>query len=177
MAKNPRNAPKTVLALDPGLRELGYAVLAGRKLVASGVRPLFLTPRHNRIAEGRRLLKGWLAAHRPDTVILERTYAHPTGTFHDVHRFATAMLKAAGRRGFRTATYPPQTVRKAIVGNGNAEKREAAKVLAAQFPALQVLLHWRTRKAEKYFLNAFDALALAVFHQTQHPPSRSRSSG
>ena len=169
--------PKTVLALDPGLRELGYAVLTGRRLVASGVRPLFLTPPQGRIAEGRRLLKQWLAAYRPDALVVERTYAHPTGTFHDVHRFATAMLKAAGRRGFPTATYPPQTVRKAIVGNGNAEKREAAKVLAAKFPALRMYLtsdrKWKTR----YFLNAFDAVALAVFHQAQNPPSRSRPSG
>ena len=65
--------PRTVLALDPGLRELGYAVLAGRKLVASGVRPLFLTSREHRIGEGRRLLKQWLAAHHPDTVVVERS--------------------------------------------------------------------------------------------------------
>lgn len=170
-----RKNRRTVLALDPGLRELGYAVLTGQKLVASGVRALYLTPSEHRIAEGRRLLKQWLAAHRPDTVVLERTYHHPTGTFDDVHRFATAMLKAAGRRGFRTATYPPQTVRKAIVGNGNAEKREAARVLAAKFPALRMYLSsdrkWKTR----YFLNAFDAVALAVFHNNS--PSRSRSSG
>ena len=30
--------PDTILALDPGLRELGYAVLQGRRLVTSGVR-------------------------------------------------------------------------------------------------------------------------------------------
>jgi Holliday junction resolvasome RuvABC endonuclease subunit len=169
--------PRTVLALDPGLRELGYAVLAGKKLIASGVRPLFLTPPHGRIAEGRRLLKQWLAAYRPDTVVLERTYPHPTGTFDDVHRFATAMLKVAGRRGFATATYPPQTVRKAIVGNGNAEKREGAKVLAARYPALRMYLSSDKKWKARYFLNAFDAVALAVFHQGQNPPSRSRSSG
>lgn len=173
MQKNPR----TVLALDPGLRELGYAVLAGRKLVAAGVRPLYLTPAPKRVGEARRLLERWLQAYRPGCVVLERTYAHPTGTFDSVHRFATAMLKAAGRRGYRTATYSPQTVRKAIAGNGNAEKREAAKVLAARFPALRMYLSsdrkWKTR----YFLNAFDAVALALFHQGQNPPSRSWPSG
>ncbi len=169
--------PRTVLALDPGLRELGYAVLAGRKLVASGVRPLFLTPKQYRIAEGRRLLKQWLRAYRPGCVVLERTYAHPTGTFDSVHRLATALQKAASRRGYRTATYPPQTVRKAIVGNGNAEKREAAKVLAAKFPTLRMYLTSDRKWKIRYFLNAFDAVALAVFHQGQNPPSRSRSSG
>ncbi len=173
MPKNPR----TVLALDPGLRELGYAVLAGRRLVASGVRPLYLTPAPQRVGEARRLLKQWLRAYRPGCVVVERTYAHPTGTFDSVHRLAVALQKAASRRGFRTATYPPQTVRKAIVGNGNAEKREAAKVLAAKFPALRMYLTSDRKWKARYFLNAFDAVALALFHQGQNPPSRSRSSG
>jgi len=171
----PKN--ETILALDPGLRELGFAILAGKKLVTSGVRPLFLTPSGRRVPEARRLLKQWLKAYKPRTVILERTYAHPTGTFHSVHQLARALLKTAWRRGFQTATYPPQTVRKAIVGNGNAEKLEIAKVLSARYPALRMYVpsdrKWKTR----YFQNAFDALALAVYHQENQPPSRSRSSG
>ena len=169
--------PRTVLALDPGLRELGYAVLTGKRLTASGVRPLFLTRAPNRVGEARRLLKGWLSAYRPDDVVIERTYAHPTGTFDSVHRLAVALQKAASRRGFRTVTYPPQTVRKAIVGNGNAEKRESARVLAARYPALRMYLTSDCKWKARYFLNAFDALALAVFHQGHNPPSRSRSSG
>lgn len=172
-----RKTPRTVLAIDPGLRELGFAVLTGRRVAASGVRPLFLTPSPNRVGEARRLLKGWLSAYRPDDVVIERTYAHPTGTFDSVHRLAVALQKAASRRGFRTATYSPQTVRKAIVGNGNAEKVEAAKVLAAKYPALRMYLSSDRKWKARYFLNAFDALALAVFHQGQNPPSRSRSSG
>ena len=169
---------RTILALDPGLRELGFAILSGPKLVTSGVRPLYLTPTRQRVAEARRLVVQWLAAYKPDMVILERTYAHPTGTFDQVHRLAVALRQTASRRGFRTATYPPQTVRKAIVGNGNAEKHEIARVLSARFPALRVFLTqdriWKTR----YFQNLFDALALAVFHQMKDkPPSRSRSSG
>jgi len=172
----PKN-PSTTLALDPGLRELGFAILSGKKLVTSGVRPLYLTPAPGRIPEARRLLKQWLKAYRPETVVLERTYAHPTGTFHSVHRLAVALQKAASRRGYTTISYPPQTVRKAIVGNGNAQKLEIAKVLSARYPALRMYVtsdrKWKTR----YFQNAFDALALAVFHHESKPPSRSRSSG
>ena len=172
-----RKNPSTILAIDPGLRELGFAILSGKKLITSGVRPLFLTPSRRRVPEARRLLKQWLRAYRPETVVLERTYAHPTGTFDSVHRLAVALQKAASRRGFRTASYPPQTVRKAIVGNGNAPKLEIAKVLSARYPALRMYVtsdrKWKTR----YFQNAFDALALAVFHQENQPPSRSRSSG
>ncbi len=165
----------TILALDPGLRELGFAVLKGERLLASGVRPLFLTPKRFRFAEGRRLLKQWLAAYDPDVVVLERTYAHPTGTFDSVHRFAVALQKAAGRRGFRTATYPPQTVRKAVAGNGNAPKGAIARVLAANFPSLRVYVTQDRKWKERYWQNLFDALALAEYHRSlSNPPSRSR---
>jgi Holliday junction resolvasome RuvABC endonuclease subunit len=166
---------ETVLALDPGLRELGFAVLRGSKLVAAGVRPLFLTPKPLRVAEGRRLLIQWLRAYEPDTLVVERTYPHPTGTFDSVRRFAVALSKAAGRRGFRTATYPPQTVRKAIAGNGNAPKAAAARVLAARYPSLRVYVTQDRRWKERYWQNLFDALALAEYHRSlSNPPSRSR---
>jgi len=165
----------TILALDPGLRELGFAVLKGPKLLASGVRPLFLTPKQFRVDEGRRVLKQWLQAYDPDIVLVERTYAHPTGTFDSVHRFATALQKAAGRRGFAAATYPPQTVRKAIVGNGNAPKSAIARVLAAKYPSLRVYVTQDRKWKERYWQNLFDALALAEYHRiVSQPPSRSR---
>jgi len=168
---------ETILALDPGLRELGFVVMVGPKLVASGVRPLYLTPARFRIGEGRRLLKQWIKAYLPDIVIVERTNAHPTGTFNSVHLFASSLLRMCVRRGIHTATYATQTVRKAITGNGNAPKREVAKVLAARFPSLHVYVTQDKKWKERFWQNLFDALALAVFHQNQHPPSRSRSSG
>jgi crossover junction endodeoxyribonuclease RuvC len=159
-----RKNPSTILAIDPGLRELGYAVLTGKKLAVSGVRPLFLLPRGRRVLEALRLLRQWITAFRPDVVVIERTYSHPTGTFNAVHGLAVALQKAASRRGVPAVSYPPQTVRKAIVGNGNAEKQEAARALAARYPATRMYLtsdrKWKTR----YFLNQFDAIALGVYH-------------
>ncbi len=171
-----RKNPSTILAIDPGLRELGFVVLSEKRIVASGVRPLFLTPFPSRIPEARRVLKGLLAAYRPGVVIVERTYAHPTGSLSSVHHLAASLLKVCQRRHVRTVTYPPQTVRKFITGNGNDEKRAAAKVLAARFPELRIHVSndriWKTR----FWLNLFDALALAVYHRAQ-PPSRNRTSG
>ena len=173
MAKN-----ETILALDPGLRELGFAVMTGPKVVASGVRPLYLTPSRFRVGEARRTLLQLLKAHRPQLVILERTNTHPTGTFNSVHLLARSLLRMCIRRGIRTATYATQTVRKAITGNGNAPKREVAKILAARFPSLHVYVTQDKKWKERFWQNLFDALALAVFHQMKDkPPSRSRSSG
>jgi len=169
----PKN--ETILALDPGLRELGFAIMAGPKLVQSGVRPLYLSPARFRVGEARRTLRQLLMAYRPQLVILERTNPHPTGTFNSVHLLARALLRMCIRRGIRTATYPTQTVRKAITGNGNAPKREISRVLAARFRNLHVYLTQDKKWKERYWQNLFDALALAVFHQMKDkPPSRSR---
>lgn len=167
---------KPILALDPGFRDLGFAVLAGPRLVTSGVSPLRLLPRQKRLAESRRLLRQWLKAYRPGMVVLEQTHRHPTSTFNLVDVLAQSVRRAARRRGLRVTSYAPQTVRKSLVGNGKATKREVAIALAAQFPALRVYVTQDRRWKERYWQNMFDAIALAVHHQG-HPPSRSRSCG
>jgi crossover junction endodeoxyribonuclease RuvC len=155
----------TILALDPGLRDLGYAVLAGPKLVASGVRPLRLLPRAERLREARRLVRSWVTAFHPQVVVLEATYGHPVPGFAALDRLAGAVRKIARMKRLVVASYPPQTVRKALVGNGWATKRELASAIAIHFPSLRLYLTADRRWKERYFLNMFDAVALALYHQ------------
>lgn len=158
----------TILALDPGLRDLGYAVLRGRKIVTAGVKPLRLLPRDERRAEARRLVRGWLRAYQPQALVLEATYRHPVPWLNDLHRVAVSAARLAERqRGLRVATYAPQTVRKSLTGDGWSSKRETAVVLACRFPALRVYLTQDRKWKERYWLNLFDAIALAVHHQTR----------
>lgn len=165
-----------ILAVDPGFRDLGYAVLAGRRLLASGVSPLRLVPRERRMREARRLVRHWLVAYGAREIVIERTYRHPTSTFDLVDRLARSVRGAAKRRGLRIATYAPQTVRASVVGNGRATKREVAVAIAGRFPALRVYVTQDRRWKERYWQNMFDAIALALHHEG-HPPSRSRRYG
>lgn len=159
----------TTLALDPGLRDLGFAVLSGTRLVASGVRPLRLFPKNRRPEEARRLVYGWIRAYRPETLVLEATHGHSVSTFSALNRLALSVRRVAIRHRLAVATYAPQTVRKAVVGNGWATKRELANAIAIQFPSLRVYLTQDRKWKERYFLNMFDAVALAVYHQEKRP--------
>lgn len=160
------NNPTTILALDPGLRDLGFAVLSGKRLVASGVRPLRLLPRERRLAEARRLVHAWVRAYRPGALVLEATYGHPVASFASLHRLAAMTRRLAKEKRVRVSTYAPQTVRKSLTGNGWATKRELAQTIAIHFPALRVYLTQDRKWKERYFLNLFDAVALALHHQT-----------
>jgi Holliday junction resolvasome RuvABC endonuclease subunit len=167
---------KTILALDPGFREPGYAILAGEKLLAHGVANLRILPRRRRPVEVRRLLRHWFRTYGPASIVLERTHPQPRLTFNRVHEVATVVRRWARRRRVPVSTYAPQTIRKHVVGNGRATKREVALAIAGRFPALRVYVTQDRKWKERYFQNMFDAVALALHHRL-HPPSRSRPCG
>lgn len=167
--------PRTILALDPGLREFGYAVLTGRRLVASGVVNLRETPRHRRLGVAQSHVRRWVTAHRPSAIVVEKTHPHSLPWLHRLHLLTLGVRRIALRRRAEFAMYAPQTVRKSLVGNGRAKKPEVAVAVAHRFPQLRVHLTQDRRWKERFWQNMYDAVALAVHHQrSQHPPSRGR---
>jgi Holliday junction resolvasome RuvABC endonuclease subunit len=158
---------QTILALDPGLRDLGYAILHGRTLVDSGVRTFRFVPSNQRHAAILRTLLDWVELYRPAALILEATPGNGHPTFHALRKLGQSIARLARTSGIPWAVYPAQTVRKALVGNGWASKRDVAVALASRYPTLSIYVRQNRRWKEKYFQNMFDALALAVHHQAQ----------
>ncbi len=77
----------------------------------------------------------------------------------------------AKARGVSVAAYAPQTVRKTLTGNGWATKDEVATALSFRYPALRVYLTQDRKWKVRYWQNMFDAVALAIHHGAQKPPS------
>jgi Holliday junction resolvasome RuvABC endonuclease subunit len=156
---------KTILAVDPGLRDLGFAVLRGRRLATAGVEPLRLLPAERRHYAALRCVRELIRSYGPGVLVLETTARHSLSWLDAVDRLARSLRRLARREGAIVATYAAQTVRKSVVGNGRARKREVAEALAARFPELRVFLTQDRRWKERYFQNLFDALALALHHE------------
>ena len=160
-----RKRTEAILAIDPGLRDLGFAVLEGSRIIASGVRPLRLLPRATRPREARRLVRKWLAAYRPSSLVLEKTYRHPVPWLNELHKVMRGVGTIARSRGLTVAVYAPQSVRKTLTGDGWATKDEVATALTYRYPALRVYLTQDRKWKVRYWQNAFDAVALALHHQ------------
>jgi Holliday junction resolvasome RuvABC endonuclease subunit len=171
-----RTKTDTILALDPGLRDLGYAVLHGRRLVTSGVVGLRRVPKDARLAIARRNVRTWLRTHRPDVVVVEKTYRHPLPWLDQLHQLTRSARNLATRQRATFAMYAPQRVRATVAGNGKARKPEVAVAVAHRYPSLRVYLTQDRRWKERYWQNMFDAIALALHHQAAQPPSHSRFS-
>lgn len=161
--------PRTILAIDPGLRDIGYAVLVSSRLVESGVHRLKEPSSLARRREAGQWLIFVLETYGPDILILERANRQRAGRFGELNRLVELFQQIAGRLHVPVAAYPPQTVRKGLLGDGWASKRTLADALAQRIPGLRIYLKQDRRWKERFWLNAFDAIALALYHRKHRP--------
>lgn len=164
MLKQPR---QTTLAIDPGLRDLGWAVFRDGTLVDASVKTFRFTRRSERHAAALTCVRTWVDRYRVSTIVLESTRPSRQPSLALLHRWTRSVLRLAQRRGLLTAVYDVQQVRKALLGTGWGSKRDAAVLLAARYPPFQMLLRQDRAWKERYFHNMFDAIALGLHHRSQ----------
>jgi Holliday junction resolvasome RuvABC endonuclease subunit len=159
--------PKTILAVDPGLRSLGIAVLDGRsrlrhsEVLTTSARE----SRERRLRTIRRRVTELLALYRPRVVLLEATWTSRNRSLAPVHRVSRLCKSICRARGITIIEVPTATVRRQLVGYGKAGKREMASFIAHLYPELRVYLRQKEKWKERHFLNLFDAVALGVWYQ------------
>ena len=157
----PQACPWTiVLGIDPGTRVVGFGALvvrrSGPRLLAAGV---LRAPAHAGVPE--RL--GWiaeavenlLARLKPQVVVVEQAFAaRNVQSALRIGEGRGVVLACAARRRARVVQYPPAVAKKAVVGNGSADKGQVAAMVAAALGLDQAPAP----------LDASDALALALAH-------------
>jgi len=155
-----------VLGVDPGLTRCGIGVVdgsAGRRCTLVHVEVLS-TPADADI--GARLLTlevgvaAAIAAHRPDTVAVERVFSqHNVRTVMGTAQAGAVAIIAAARAGIPVALHTPSEVKAAVTGSGRADKAQVATMVTRLLG-----LGARPRPAD-----AADALALAICHLWRAP--------
>jgi len=148
-----------VIGLDPGLRATGWGVIEahGTRLahVASGTLRSRTDGRlAERLVELHDGLQEVLATHHPETAAVEETFVNknPTSTLKLGQARGIALLVPA-LAGLPVAEYAPNTVKKAVVGVGHADKAQIHAML-------RVLLGGVVPDGP----DAADALAVAICH-------------
>lgn len=156
-----------ILGIDPGLRRTGWGIIEcdGPRLiyVASGhvssTAGNLLAYRLRELYEG---LSSVVSAFQPDEAAVEETF---------VNENARATLKLGQARGLAllvpalggltVAEYPPNLVKKAVVGAGHADKRQ-----------VQAMIGYLLPKAAFESADEADALAIAICHAHHHSVRR-----
>lgn len=161
----------TILGLDPGTRFLGAAVLRGNELLAyavhelkNGIRP------YDVIGQARRVVFRYIEQHEPQVVAIEAPYLIATERGAVLTTLARELHERAKELGLEVVELSPERVRSLVTGNPKATKYEMAQRLAATgFPELRSLVPKKPKtpalwlsSRERYWLHAFDALALGL---------------
>jgi Holliday junction resolvasome RuvABC endonuclease subunit len=161
----------TILGLDPGTRFLGAAVLRRRELVAYGVHELKNGRRpYDVIGQARRVVFGYIEQYGPQVVAIEAPYLIATKRGAVLTTLAQELHERSKELGLEVVELSPEDVRKVVVGKERATKIDVAEGLVTRgFTELRSLVPKRParpalglRPRDRYWLHAFDALALAV---------------
>lgn len=154
------------MGIDPGLTRCGLSVLQtgkGRQVIPVAV-GVVRTPSSADLPE--RLLRlsnavnEWLDDYAPDVVAMERIFerSNVSTVMHTAHAVGVMVL-AAAQRGIPVYMYTPSEVKKAISGNGRADKKQMTamitRILGLSAPPKPA--------------DAADALAIAVCHCWRAP--------
>jgi Holliday junction resolvasome RuvABC endonuclease subunit len=158
------NKKNRVLAIDPGSREMGLAVLDDSELIHYAVKTLKqFRPKPALKKAVKDILTRLIIEYAIKTLVFEN------GWFSQVksplfQAVVEAIKEIAKAKGLKTVSYAPKTIRKLICQDGKATKKRTAQILANRYPELAIYLQQDYRWKEKYWLNAFDAIAAGLTH-------------
>jgi crossover junction endodeoxyribonuclease RuvC len=148
-----------ILGLDPGLGTTGWGLIAaeGNRLshIANGeLKTKVSAPLPERLADLANQLEALVAEHRPDAAAVEEVFVNknPQSTLKLGQARGVAIMLAA-RAGLDVGEYAARLVKKAVVGNGNAEKVQVHAMVGRLLPGVTIAGP-----------DAADALAVAITH-------------
>ena len=149
----------TILGIDPGLERVGYGVVhrEGSRVTALA-HGLIQTPRVgiiDRLAQIHQEVLALIDQHKPNAMATERlVFAANKTTAMDVSKALGVILLAAHERNLEWCEYAPPEVKSAVVGVGNADKKQVGFMVA------KLLSFSATPKPD----DVADALAIAICH-------------
>ena len=148
-----------ILGLDPGLGTTGWGLIEaeGNRLahLANGqLKTDTAAPLPSRLATLAAQLEAMLAEQRPDAAAVEEVFVNknPQSTLK-LGQARGVIIMVAARAGIEVGEYAARLVKKAVVGNGNAEKAQVHAMVSRLLPGARIAGP-----------DAADALAVAITH-------------
>jgi crossover junction endodeoxyribonuclease RuvC len=156
-----------ILAIDPGTREIGVAVLSDTELLYYGVKTIRRRGSATVIlGQVQQIILRLIADYKPRYLAIEKMFLiHKSASLLNVT--AEEIKLVARDQWLAVYEYAPTVVRKLICQTGKATKKQAAKIIAGQYPELARYLEQRSKWETLYYANMFDAIAVGLCCQQE----------
>ena len=154
---------KRILAIDPGAKHSGFALIEGRELVRFGVKTFKVRkPVKVLLAQVHQAFAELISDYNPSVVAIEKPFLPQQENLSNLGAVSHEIKKLARGEKLSIVEYSPKRVRQQICDSGKATKRQTARMLCQRYPELTRYLQQKNESQLKYWLHMFDALALAV---------------
>lgn len=147
----------------------GVTVFRGEDIIVSLVK-VFSTkgsPR-KRLGDVKRVFSSLLEDYAPDILVLEK----PFFFWSKQSRFLDVLIEEikclAKKEKMKIYEFSPRTARKIVCGDGNAAKKDMAKIICSIYPELKVHLNQDRKFKERYWGHMFDSAGLGVCYLKKH---------
>lgn len=152
--------PLTILAVNPGTRYLGLAVLVGPELQDWRVKVIPGADEKIKITFARRLTAQWMTQYNPAVLAVKRL--HPSRSSPALRRLATMIRVLAQGHRLRLYQYTIHELEAVLMPGAKINKHRLAERLAAIYPALAHELSREQASRNPYHIRMFEAVALAA---------------
>lgn len=157
------NKEKRILAIDPGMRKMGVAVLEYDRLVYHGVEIFRKLPSHRgELSQVCAAVTRLLRDFQPGVLVIEKNIIGKNRCAAPLNTLTREIAAWGRRRRIRVVSLAPNTVKKTVAGCGWAEKTAVAKAVAARYPKLKACLPPSRKWKLEHHYNMFDAVALGM---------------
>lgn len=123
-----------ILGIDPGSTTVGYALIESRdaapRCAHTGLISLTAAENHERLADLHREVTGLIRKWRPRALAVEKLFfAKNAKTAMAVAESRGVILLTASCAGLNVFEYAPLEVKKALTGDGRADKTQVKKMI------------------------------------------------
>ena len=152
---------------------MGVAVLEGPELIYYGVATLAGGPSPQvRLREARRVVLRMVRDFHPSVLAVEKAFFSKNRNAALLNVFVDE-FRALGQRGkLQVLTFAPNTVKKAVTGNGRATKTQVAQVIVSKYPELKAYLIYERKWKQRFHCNRFDAVAVGLTARAPRKPKK-----
>ncbi len=151
-----------ILAIDPGTREIGVAVLEGEELLYYGVKGVRMRKTSTEVQkEAARIIHHLITDYQPQVLAINQ----PLILQQSAERLALVIreIKRTARgENLVVYEYAPKIVRQFICGAAKATKRETARQVAVRYPELIRYANGKSKWEEMYYARMFGAVAVGI---------------
>lgn len=151
-----------VLAIDPGTRNIGFALMERFELVHYGVKTILTSETNEKLKHGKKIVMRMIVDFQPDILVVEKTFFANNKNSTLLNTFTNQIRMIGKSKGIKVLSIATNSARKNICGNGAASKDEVAIALVLRYPELRPYLTSNRRWKEEYYRNMFDAVALGL---------------